>query len=71
MDAYEERFGWNRTTLGLMVGCVVLTAGSFLPDTPLYIRMLAVALFGVGGIVMAIGLSRGRSRCASMSRAYS
>ncbi|GAB3119636.1 hypothetical protein GCM10027160_34060 [Streptomyces calidiresistens] len=52
MEAYEERFGWDRRTLGTVALCAVFVGLASLPGMPVVMRVLVYALFGVGGLVM-------------------
>ncbi|MET7694901.1 hypothetical protein ABZT06_44515 [Streptomyces sp. NPDC005483] len=50
---YQERYGWDRRTTGIVGASVLFTAVLLLPDVPLLGRILGLPLFGVGGLFMA------------------
>ncbi|MFJ2264259.1 hypothetical protein ACIOKD_39295 [Streptomyces sp. NPDC087844] len=51
--AYQERYGWDLKTTGLVALCAVFTAALLLPDIPLFARILGLPLFGGGGLLLA------------------
>ncbi|GAB3168664.1 hypothetical protein [Streptomyces incanus] len=50
---YQAHYGWDRRTTAVVVLCTVFTAVLFFSDAPLYMRLLGLPLFGVGGLFMA------------------
>ncbi|MFF0614135.1 hypothetical protein ACFYUD_36275 [Nocardia tengchongensis] len=57
---YEERYGFNPKTILLLLGAAVFVAGAILtPDVSPGLRIAAILLFGVGGLlVLANALTR-------------
>ncbi|WP_339134250.1 hypothetical protein WJM95_32465 [Streptomyces sp. f51] len=56
---YEARYGWDPKTRRIVVVSALFTAALLLPGMPLYLRILGLPLFGVGGLFMAfVAMSR-------------
>ncbi|MEU3791303.1 hypothetical protein AB0F07_16065 [Streptomyces fructofermentans] len=51
--AYQERYGWDLRTTGVVSLSAVFTAVLLLPNIPLIARILGLPLFGAGGLFMA------------------
>lgn len=54
-DVYEERYGPDPKTILVIAVCLLFTAAALLVPLDALTRILTLALFGVGGVVMAIG----------------
>ncbi|GAB4054102.1 hypothetical protein [Catellatospora paridis] len=54
-DVYEERYGPNPKTILVIAGSLLFTAAMLLLPLDALTRILGLALFGVGGVIMAIG----------------
>ncbi|CAL9587437.1 hypothetical protein [Streptomyces sp. enrichment culture] len=52
---YEARFGFDRRTCTVLLVCAAFCAGALLPGMPTAARIAVLALFGGGGLVLAVG----------------
>ncbi|MEV5158625.1 MULTISPECIES: hypothetical protein [unclassified Streptomyces] len=57
--SYEVRYGWDLRTTAIVAAAAVFTAGLAALDVSVVLRVLGIALFGGGGLLMAVNaLSR-------------
>ncbi|GAA1384576.1 hypothetical protein [Catellatospora chokoriensis] len=54
-DVYEERYGPAPKTILVIAVCLLFTAAALLVPLDALTRILPLALFGGGGVVMAVG----------------
>ncbi|MFC7241551.1 hypothetical protein ACFQO7_03560 [Catellatospora aurea] len=54
-DVYEERYGPDPKTILVIAVCFLFTAAALLVPLDALTRILTLALFGVGGVVMLVG----------------